>query len=123
MQPAAALVRRPAVVVDPETTLRDSALRMDAEEVSALHELEINNEQLARDLDRAKRDRDKSDAAKTEYEQRSTQFEQSKSRISAQKARIDSLVLRAPLDGMVLRRDGFEGGSKNQIGRSCECLL
>ncbi len=81
----------------------------DAEEVSALHELEINNEQLARDLDRAKRDRDKSDAAKTEYEQRSTQFEQSKSRINAQKARIDSLVLRAPLDGMVLRRDGEVG--------------
>src|SRR6195256_5101938 len=81
----------------------------DAEEVSALHELEINNEQLARDLDRASRDRDKSDAAKTEYEQRSTQFEQSKSRISAQKARIDSLVLRAPLDGMVLRRDGEVG--------------
>jgi RND family efflux transporter MFP subunit len=81
----------------------------DAEEVSALHELEINNEQLARDLDRASRDRDKSEAAKTEYEQRSTQFEQSKSRIGAQKTRIDSLVLRAPLDGMVLRRDGEVG--------------
>src|SRR3954465_10468199 len=37
----------------------------DAEEVSALHELEINNEQLQRDLNRAERDRDKSDAAKT----------------------------------------------------------
>ncbi len=81
----------------------------DAEEVSALHELEINNEQLQRDRDRAERDRDKSDAAKTEYEQRSTQFEESKSRISAQKVRIDSLVLRAPLDGMVLRRDGEVG--------------
>src|SRR2546430_8124452 len=81
----------------------------DAEEVSALRELEINNEQLARDLDRARRDRDKNDAAKTEYEQRSSQFEQSKSRISAQKARIDSLVLRAPLDGMVLRRNGEVG--------------
>src|SRR5713226_9997345 len=62
----------------------------DAEERSALHQLEINNEQLTRDLDRASRDRDKSEAAKTEYEQRSTQFEQSKSRMSAQKARIDS---------------------------------
>ncbi len=81
----------------------------DTEEVNALRELEINNEQLARDLDRAKRDRDKSDAAKTEYEQRSTQYEQSRSRISAQKTRIDSLVLRAPLDGMVLRRDGEVG--------------
>src|SRR6202158_6516007 len=56
----------------------------DAEEVSALHELEINQDRLARDLDRAKRDRDKSDAAKNEYEQRQTQFDESKSRISAQ---------------------------------------
>jgi RND family efflux transporter MFP subunit len=81
----------------------------DAEEVSALHELEINNEQLERDLDRAEKDRDKSDAAQTEYEQRSTKVEESKSRISAQKVRIDALVLRAPLDGMVLRRDGEVG--------------
>ncbi len=44
----------------------------DTEERNALNELEINNEQLARDLDRAKR-------------------------------------LRAPLDGMVLRRDGEMG--------------
>src|SRR6202790_3332816 len=81
----------------------------DAEEVSALHELEINREQLVRDLNRAEPDRDKNDAAKTVYEQRFTQLEESKSRISAQKVRIDSLVLRAPLDGMVLRRDGEMG--------------
>ncbi len=36
MQPAAALVRRPPVIVRPETTLRDAARRMDAEEVSAV---------------------------------------------------------------------------------------
>src|SRR5712672_4489980 len=81
----------------------------DAEERSALHQLEINNEQLERDLNRALRDRDKSEATKTEYEQRSTQFEDSKSRINAQKVRLDALVLRAPLDGMVLRRDGEVG--------------
>jgi RND family efflux transporter MFP subunit len=81
----------------------------DAEEVGALHELEINQEQLVRDLNRAEPDRDKNDAAKTVYEQRYTQLEESKSRISAQKVRIDSLVLRAPLDGMVLRRDGEMG--------------
>jgi RND family efflux transporter MFP subunit len=81
----------------------------DAEERSALNELQINNEQLQRDLDRAEKDRDKSDAQKTEYERRSTQFEESKSRISAQKVRLDALVLRAPLDGMVLRRDGEVG--------------
>src|SRR5258708_4891595 len=81
----------------------------DAEEVSALHELEINHEQLQRDRDRAERDRDKSDAAKNEYEQRQTQFDESKSRISAQKVRVDSVVLGAPLDGMVLRGDGEVG--------------
>src|SRR5471030_1462098 len=36
----------------------------DAEERSALHELEINNEQFGRDLNRAEKDRDKNDAAK-----------------------------------------------------------
>jgi RND family efflux transporter MFP subunit len=81
----------------------------DAEERSALNELQINNEQLVRDLDHAEKDRDKSDAQKNEYERRSTQLEESKSRISAQKVRLDALVLRAPLDGMVLRRDGEVG--------------
>jgi RND family efflux transporter MFP subunit len=81
----------------------------DAEEKSALRQLEINHEQIERDLNRAEKDRDKNDAAKTEYERRSTQYEDSKSRISAQKVRLDTLVLRAPLDGMVLRRDGEVG--------------
>ena len=81
----------------------------DAEERSALQELEYNNQQLQRDLDRAEKDRTKSDAAQTEYEQRWTQLEESKSRLAAQKVRIDQLVLRAPLDGMVLRRDGEVG--------------
>jgi RND family efflux transporter MFP subunit len=81
----------------------------DAEERSVLHELEVNNEQLQRDLTRAEADRGKSDAAQRDYEQRWTQLEESKSRIAAQKVRIDELVLRAPLDGMVLRRDGEVG--------------
>jgi RND family efflux transporter MFP subunit len=81
----------------------------DAEERSALHELEVNNEQLVRDLARAEKDRSNSDAAQKDYEQRWTQLEESKSRVAAQKVRIDQLVLRAPLDGMVLRRDGEVG--------------
>jgi RND family efflux transporter MFP subunit len=81
----------------------------DAEERNALQQLEINSEQLERDKNRAEKDRDKNDATKTEYEQRSTAFEESKSRISAQKVRLDALVLRAPMDGMVLRRDGEVG--------------
>jgi RND family efflux transporter MFP subunit len=81
----------------------------DAEERSALKELEVTNQQAQRDLDRSEKDRGKSDAAQTEYEQRWTQLEESKTRIAAQKVRIDALVLRAPLDGMVLRRDGEVG--------------
>jgi RND family efflux transporter MFP subunit len=81
----------------------------DAEERSAMNELQISYQQAQRDLDRAERDRTKSDAAQKEYEQRWTQAEEYKSRISAQQVRIDQMVLRAPLDGMVLRRDGEVG--------------
>ena len=81
----------------------------DAAERSELHELEVDNEQLVRDLNHAEQDRTKSDAQQREYEQRWTQVEESKARIAAKKVRIDGLVLRAPLDGMVLRRDGEVG--------------
>lgn len=81
----------------------------DAEERSALEQMEINRGQLERDLMRAEKDRDKSDAARTEYEQRWTRHEEAKSRIAAQKVHLDSLLLKAPLDGMVLRRDGEVG--------------
>ena len=81
----------------------------DAEERSALEQMEINRGQLERDLARAEKDRDKNDATRTEYEQRWTKLEEAKSRIAAQKVRLDSLLLRAPLDGMVLRRDGEVG--------------
>ena len=81
----------------------------DAEERSALNELQISDQQAQRDLDRAEKNRTTSDAAQKEYEQRWTQVEEYKSRISAQQVRVDQLVLRAPLDGMVLRRDGEVG--------------
>jgi RND family efflux transporter MFP subunit len=81
----------------------------DAEERSALNELQISYQQAQRDLDRAEKDRTKSDVAQKEYEQRWTQVEEYKSRLAAQQVRIDQLVLRAPLDGMVLRRDGEVG--------------
>jgi RND family efflux transporter MFP subunit len=81
----------------------------DAEERSALEQMEINRGQLERDLGRAEKDRDKNDAARTEYEQRWTKLEEAKSRIAAQKVHLESLVLKAPLDGMVLRRDGEVG--------------
>src|ERR1700749_990275 len=81
----------------------------DAEERSAMNELQISYQQAQRDLERAEKDRTKSDLAQKEYEQRWTQAEEYKSRIAAQQVRIDQLVLRAPRDGMVLRRDGEVG--------------
>ena len=81
----------------------------DAEERSALEQMEINRGQLERDLARAEKERDKNDAARTEYEQRWTRLEEAKSKIAAAKVRLDSLLLRAPLDGMVLRRDSEVG--------------
>ena len=81
----------------------------DAEERSALEQMDINRGQLERDLARSEKDRDKNDATRTEYEQRCTKLEEAKSKIAAQKVRLDSLLLRAPLDGMVLRRDSEVG--------------
>jgi RND family efflux transporter MFP subunit len=81
----------------------------DAEERNALNELQISSQQAERNLDRATKDRNQNDATQKEYEQRWTQVQEYKSRIAAQQTRIDQLVLRAPLDGMVLRRDGEVG--------------
>jgi len=77
----------------------------DAEERAQLKELEAAHQQNQRDLDRAVKD----DRPTAELEQRRTAVEQSSSRITVQKSRIESLVLRAPMDGLVLRRDGEVG--------------
>jgi RND family efflux transporter MFP subunit len=77
----------------------------DAEETAQLKELEAVHQQNIRDLDRAIKD----DRPKAELEQRRTAVDQSSSRITAQKSRIEGLVLRAPMDGLVLRRDGEVG--------------
>lgn len=77
----------------------------DAEETAQLRELEAAHQQNIRDLDRAIKD----DKPKAELEQRRTAVDQSSSRITAQKTRIEGLVLRAPMDGVVLRRDGEMG--------------
>jgi RND family efflux transporter MFP subunit len=81
----------------------------DAEERSLLNEEEIRHQQLVRDLERADDDRKKGNISKAEHEQRQTAVNESQSRIDAQKARLETLVLRAPMDGMVLRRDGEIG--------------
>ncbi len=76
-----------------------------AEETAQLKEMEAAHQQFIRDLDRANKD----DKPKAEIEQRRTAVEQSSSRIAAHKSRIEGLVLRAPMDGLVLRRDSEVG--------------
>jgi RND family efflux transporter MFP subunit len=81
----------------------------DAEEQAALRELEIRRDQLNRDLQRLDHDRQRGTISKTEYERQESQFKELESRITAQKERLDTLIFRAPMDGMVLRRDGEVG--------------
>ena len=81
----------------------------DAEEQAALRELEIRRDQLNRDLQSLDRDRQRGTNSKTEYERQESQFKELESRITAQKERLDTLIFRAPMDGMVLRRDGEVG--------------
>src|SRR4029077_20078725 len=81
----------------------------DAEERSQLDELNAKHDQLVRDLQRAEDDHKHNKISDTEYEHRQTAANESQSQITAQKARLDALVLRAPMDGMVLRRDSEVG--------------
>ena len=80
----------------------------DAEERSALEQMEINRGQLERDLARAEKDRDKNDATRTEYEQRWTKLEEAKSRIAAQKVRLElaAAASSARRHGAAARRRG-----------------
>jgi RND family efflux transporter MFP subunit len=81
----------------------------DGEEQAALNELNARLAQLERDLDRSDKDLQKGSVSKQQNEQLKTQIQELNYRISAQKERINALVLKAPLDGMVLRRDGEVG--------------
>lgn len=81
----------------------------DAEEQAALNELTARLEQLERDLDRSDKDVQKGSATKQQNEQLKTQIRELNFRIAAQKERIAALVLKSPMDGMVLRRDGEIG--------------
>jgi RND family efflux transporter MFP subunit len=81
----------------------------DAEERGELEQMQIRHEQFRRDLDRAARDRDKDTNSKAEYEKKETAVRESSSKISTLQKKLETLVFRAPMDGMVLRRDGEVG--------------
>ncbi|MEL6317460.1 MAG: efflux RND transporter periplasmic adaptor subunit, partial [Pseudomonadota bacterium] len=72
-------------------------------------ELEARLERLRREAARYQRLVMRNAAAETIYEEKATQVGEYEARVSAQKDRIDDLSLTAPMDGVVLRRDGEVG--------------
>ena len=82
----------------------------DAEERNALDQMQISSQQAQRDLiarrEGSHQERRRAERIRAALDPGSRN---TKSRIAAQQVRIDRCVLRAPLDGMVLRRDGEVG--------------
>lgn len=81
----------------------------DVEERAQLAEMAATRDKRARDLERATSLAQRGAGAQTAVDQAQTALAESEARIAAQKERIDELTLRAPLDGVVLRRDGQIG--------------
>lgn len=81
----------------------------DAEERALLSELEARRKRIAGDIERVRALVERNAATRTSLDQLITQSQEFDARIAAQKDRIDDLLLRAPLDGVVLRKDGEIG--------------
>ncbi len=81
----------------------------DFEERAALTEMEARRTRIELDTQRIKSLVERNAATQTSYEQSLTQLQEYEARISAQRDRIADLQLRAPMDGVVLRRDGEIG--------------
>ncbi len=81
----------------------------DSQEQSLLAELEARRKRLQSDVDRITGLVQRNIAPQTQLEQTVTQLREFEARIDLAKERIDELTLRAPLDGVVLRRDGEIG--------------
>ncbi len=81
----------------------------DYEERAALAEMEARRNRIDLDTQRIKGLLERNAATQTAYDQSVTQLQEFDARIAAQKDRIADLQLRAPMDGVVLRRDGEIG--------------
>ncbi len=81
----------------------------DVEERSALRELEARRVRLEGDVERTRGLVARAAATQTALDQLVTQLAEYEARIAAQEDRISDLVLRAPMDGVVLRKDGEVG--------------
>ena len=89
----------------------------DVEERSTLRELEARRARLESDVERIRGLVARAAATQTSLDQLVTQLAEYEARIAAQEDRIADLVLRAPMDGIVLRKDG-EVGEIAGIGAS-----
>ncbi len=88
----------------------DVLARLDpTKEKAQLDEMEARRERLVGDVARAKLLLERKVGTQTAYEQVLTQMQEYDARIAAQKRRIEDLILRAPMDGVVLRKDGEVG--------------
>ncbi|MBX9759704.1 MAG: efflux RND transporter periplasmic adaptor subunit [Beijerinckiaceae bacterium] len=81
----------------------------DSQEQSLLAELEARRRRLQSDVDRITGLVQRNIAPQTQLEQTVTQLREFEARIDLAKERINELTLRAPMDGVVLRRDGEIG--------------
>ena len=81
----------------------------DSVEQATLAEMEARRARLEGDVARAKSLMERQVASQTTYEQVLTQLREYEARVEAQKQRIEELKLRAPMDGVILRKDGEVG--------------
>ena len=81
----------------------------DAEERAALAEIEARLARLREDRQRLETLLNRNVATRTSYDDKVTQIREYEARVAAQRDRVADLVLKAPMDGIVLRRDGEVG--------------
>lgn len=88
----------------------DPLVRLDDfEERALLTELEARRKRIALDIERVRQLVSRAAATQTSLDQLITQLQEYDARIAAQKDRIRDLELHAPMDGIVLRKDGEVG--------------
>jgi membrane fusion protein, multidrug efflux system len=81
----------------------------DGAERALLRELEARRERIQEEANRLEGLVERNVTTRVTYDEKLTQLREQDARIAAQKDRIGDLVLRAPMDGVVLRRDGEVG--------------
>lgn len=81
----------------------------DVEERASMAEIAARREKVREDVERTKGLVERNVSSRVTYDEKLTQLYELDARIAAQQDRINHLELRAPMDGVVLRRDGEVG--------------